>query len=88
MVFADIDRNQIEEQDIDPRACRALWCAVVEEQLRLAVSPRVADRPYEVDSARRWFGTRDFFMACALAGVDGEWVLWGVRKHPALRGVA
>lgn len=88
MTFADVDRNQIEEHDIDPRACRALWCAVVEEQFRLAVSPKMADRPAEISAARRWFGTRDFFMACALAGVDGAWVLWGVRHHLAVQGVA
>lgn len=88
MTFADMDRNQIEEHDIDPRACRALWCAVVEEQFQLAVSPKMADRPAEISAARRWFGTRDFFMACALAGVDGAWVLWGVRHRLALQGVA
>lgn len=88
MVLDDKDRNQIEEQDIDPRACRALWCAVVSEQFRLAVSPNTVDRPVEISAARRWFGTRDFFMVCALAGVDGAWVLWGVRHHLALQGVA
>ena len=88
MSFEADNANQITEQDICPRACRRLWCAVIDEQFRLAVSPVRIDRPFEVSAARDWFGTRDFFMACALAGLDGAWVLGGVRHQLALRGVA
>lgn len=88
MTFADLDRNQLEEQDIDPRACRAVWCAVIDAQFSLAVDPKLADRPHEVASARRWFGSRDFFMVCALAGLDGNWVLRGVRRQLKIAGVS
>ncbi len=87
MAFADMDRNQLIEQDIDPNACRALWCAVIEEQFRVALTPRRSDHPVEIAVARNWFGTQDFFEACALAGVDGAFILWGVRQHFASRGV-
>lgn len=68
-------------RDIDPVACRALWCAVVEAQFLLAVSPARSDRPFEIAAARCWFGSRDFFMCCALAGVDGATVLRVVRNQ-------
>lgn len=87
MSFDDRNANQIMEHDLCPRACRALWCAVIEEQLRLALSPRMADRPHQIDSARRWFGSRDFFMACALAGLDGDWVLLGVCRQFEIKGL-
>ena len=75
------DRNAtVLEEDICTCDCRALWCAVIKEQLVLAVSPRTIDHAYEIDSARRWFGSRDFFMVCALAGLDGALVLCGVRR--------
>lgn len=88
MTFADLDRNQIREQTIQPRACRALWCAVIEDQFRLAVSPCRSDHKSQVCSAQNWFGSRDFFMVCALAGVDGAFVLFGVRRHLAMWGAA
>jgi len=88
MSFEADNANQITEQDICPRACQRLWCAVIDEQFRLAVSPVRIDRPFEVSAARSWFGTRDFFMACALAGLDGAWVLRGVRHRLELQGVA
>lgn len=87
MSLDDCNANQIKEHDMCPRACRALWCAVIQEQLNLAVSPRMADHPHEVAAARRWFGSRDFFMACSLAGLDGAWVLCGVRHQFQMVGV-
>ena len=78
VTFDDRDATVLEE-DICPCDCRALWCAVIEEQLALAVSPYNIDHACEIDSARRWFGSRDFFMVCALAGLDGALVLSGVR---------
>jgi hypothetical protein len=87
MSFEDRNVNQIIEHEVCPRACRALWCAVIEDQFRLAVAPRASDLPREIDSARRWFGSRDFFMTCALAGLDGAWVLWGVHRRFEIAGV-
>ena len=79
MTFNDRDATVLEEA-ICPCDCRALWCAVLKEQLVLAVSTRTIDHACEIDSARRWFGSRDFFMVCALAGLDGALVLCGVRR--------
>ena len=70
MRFDEQDATVLDEA-ICPCDCRALWCAVIEEQLVLAVSTRTIDHAYEIDSARQWFGSRDFFMVCALAGLDG-----------------
>lgn len=76
--------NQLKEQQIQPETCRALWCAVISEHWGLATAPRKSDRPHEIASARRWFGSRDFFAVCALAGVDGAWVMEGYRAWEAL----
>ena len=78
----------VTDDEIDPRSCRGLWCAVLEEQFRLAMQTKAFDRPIETKLARRWFGSKDFFMVCSLAGVDGTWVLWGVRRHLEEQGVA
>ncbi|WP_339855878.1 hypothetical protein [Roseovarius nubinhibens] len=78
----------VTDDEIDPRSCRALWCAVLQELFRLAVAPRASDHATETATARRWFGSKDFFMVCSLAGVDGAWVLWGVRRHLEEQGVA
>ena len=86
MSFDDRDAIVLEE-DICPCDCRALWCAVIEEQMVLALSPGAIDHAREIDSARRWFGSRDFFMACALAGLDGALVLCGVRRKFQRAGV-
>ena len=88
MIFAEEDRNQIQEHYFEPRACRALWCRVIEEQINLIVSPKKTDLRAEIFAARRWFGSGHFFTACALAGVDGELVLRGVQRHLALQGLA
>ena len=86
VTFDDQDATVLDEA-ICPCDCRALWCAVIEEQLVLAVSTRKKDHAREIDSARRWFGSRDFFMVCALAGLDGALVLCGVRREFRRAGV-
>lgn len=88
MSFDFCNANQVLEQDIWPPACRRLWCAVIAEQLSLVVSPAAADKAVDIDRARRWFGSRDFFTVCALAGLDGEAVLHGVRRRFPMAGVA
>lgn len=80
MSFDERNANQIAEQSIDVVACRALWCAVLEEQVNLAILNRNTDNLAEVAAARRWFGSRDFYMVCALAGLDGAWVLGGIER--------
>lgn len=74
MPFADLDRNQLEESRCSAAACRALWCAVINQQLELALAPSRADLDYEIAAARRWFGSRDFHMICNLIGLNGTWI--------------
>ncbi|WP_416368597.1 hypothetical protein [Tritonibacter mobilis] len=83
MSFAELDRNQLDEHLISVQSCRALWCAVVGEQLSLALAPKRVDREYEVAAARRWFGSRDFYTVCSLIGLNGEWVNAAVRTKIA-----
>lgn len=73
--------------EVSELACRALWCAVIEEQRVLAVEPRVMDPKLDVLQARRWFGSKDFRMACALAGLDDDYVLFALRPQLAEAGV-
>lgn len=67
---------------------RKLWAYVIHEQFGLAINTRSMRRPHEVDAARRWFGSGDFFFVCALAGLDGHWILSGVRREFAKRGIS
>lgn len=57
---------------MDPLACRTLWCAVLAELWQQATTRRFKDRDADVAEARRWFGSPDFAMVCALAGVDAD----------------
>ena len=66
--------------EVDVRACRALWCAVLIEHWNLAVAPGQGEQPYAVDYAQRWFGSADFHEVCDMAGVGGEDVLRAYRK--------
>lgn len=82
-------RAQVREHVMDLAACRALWCAVIQEQFALAMRPvpTQMDRAYEIDGARRWFGSRDYHIACSLAGVDAAKLLTGVERRFAESGV-
>lgn len=75
--------NQIAEQGINPNACRDLWCAVILEQWNLVFCPVATDRGHERDSAKRWFGSRDFTTAVSLAGLDPESVLLAFKQRIA-----
>ena len=77
-----------EAADICTEACRELWCAVINQQLKLALWPTTADKPADISAARHWFDSRDFYMVCALAGLDGGWVLRGVRRQFEMAGAA
>ncbi len=63
---------------VDASACSKLWLAVLAEMWNVALFDGLsAVRPGvgEVAAADRWFGSRDFRMVCALAGLDAEKVL-------------
>ena len=68
--------------DIDPVACRALWCAVLAEHWNLAIPPSQYERSADVAAARNWFGTSSFHQVCEMAGVDGDDLL---RAYQAAR---
>jgi len=88
MSFDEGNANLITEPRIDAYACQALWCAVIEAQYDLALTPKWRDKRADILRARSWFGSRDFFMVCALAGLDGDWLLSGIRLQFQMRGVA
>ncbi|MDF3413267.1 hypothetical protein HKX54_02270 [Sulfitobacter sp. M57] len=90
MMLEAPNTNQIKGHNVCPRACRALWCAVIEEQLRLALkhNPTLLGPKIDTRRALAWFGSRDFFEVCAIAGFDGGWVLAGVRSRLAEVGLA
>ncbi|MGV6840589.1 MAG: hypothetical protein ACWA40_10390 [Planktomarina sp.] len=79
--------DQFIDQNMRPDAYRQLWCAVIHEQLTLATSALKKDSPYEVAAARRWFGSRDFFMVCDLAGLDGDYIWENVCRVFKARGI-
>jgi hypothetical protein len=68
-----------EAEEICPSACRALWLGVLNQQFELLARPSSADKDHEIRKARLWFGSKDFHMVCALAGLDSHWVLVNVR---------
>jgi len=78
MLLDEPNTNLIEEPETTMESVHSLWCAVIEEQFELATAPIKKDRPYEVLSARMWFGSREYYTVCALAGFDPEWLLAGV----------
>lgn len=69
---------------------RALWAAVLTEQIRLAAggAPRATDctglspvgRRRLRDSAQTWLASRDFEIVCAYAGVDPEYMRDGALR--------
>lgn len=83
MSFAELDRNQLAESLVSVGACRALWCAVMTEQFRLAIAPLAMDRRVEVDQARGWFESKDFRTVCSLIGLNDIWVLEHVQPQIA-----
>lgn len=79
MSFIATNSNLIAEPDYDPEADRMLWISVLREQVRLALSDKDRDAPFQV-GAIRWFGTRDYFLVCSLAGYDGHYLLPAITK--------
>lgn len=73
MSFCEENSNQVQEGHDDAAHCRSLWAAVLAEQLRLASLERPTnfDRDLDIKTARRWIGSKDFHIVCALAGFDG-----------------
>lgn len=74
------------DAQMDEVAARELWCAVLMEMYRCAMRKRRSDYSFQINEARRWFGTRDFYEVCRLAGVDGDYILDGVRRAAARVG--
>lgn len=74
---------------VDARACRLLWRAVLAEMGLVALG-KAGNRgksfvtPAEQSEAQSWFGSRNFYTVCALAGFDGAYIL---RKYRARLGV-
>ncbi|MCG7520865.1 hypothetical protein [Ruegeria sp. Ofav3-42] len=73
-------------RDQEAEACRRLWCYVLVQAVKLATEVREGDHPAERRHARAWFGTRDFYKVCALAGFDGDYILRGFRAKLAAMG--
>lgn len=57
-----------------------MFCAVIEEQWNIIFYCKTSDTDAEVSATHHWFGSRDFFYCCALAGVDGVAVLEQFRR--------
>ena len=76
----------------DPEGLRGLWASVLLRawedsiELRWCGTYGVAQRAH--DSADAWFGTRDFYAVCALAGLDGAAVYERWKRARAAGEVA
>ncbi len=81
MSFEVDNANLVAESPVCAKACTRLWAEVLLEQIGLVKKPNVADKRFEISSARSWFGSRDFFTVCALAGIDGERVLTAMGPY-------
>lgn len=67
--------------DVDAAACRALWCAVIQEQLRLACGVGFQMSVGARERAGDWFRSRDFESCCEMAGLDADWVRRGALRR-------
>lgn len=67
--------------DLDARACRKLWQAVLLENMRNAVGVAMeAERARAQLQARAWMGSAGFHEVCDLACVDADSVLAWYRR--------
>ncbi|WP_299647955.1 hypothetical protein [uncultured Jannaschia sp.] len=65
-------------------AMRRLWCAVLYEQVRLAIStPSSQQSSLAISQAVHWIGSRDFRFVCELAGLDPDWIERGIARTMA-----
>lgn len=62
---------------------RALWCAVLVEQWKIAFGQGSMVRPIDVRAAHDWFGSSPFQQVCSLAGVDSGFVMRRYREERA-----
>ena len=75
--------------EIDPRACRTLWAAVLMNEWACVFTPRaVMDDQHDRARAQKWFGGKDFQMVCALAGADSDFIMRRFREALAARSSA
>lgn len=70
---------------VEPEACRTLWCNVLMVAWEDALQPVLLLKSWEVDEARRWFGSRDFHRVCMWAGVDADRILRAYQAAMATR---
>lgn len=67
-------------EELDPDACRALWCEVIYDQWELVFGKRWSANKNESAFALNWFGSQGFAEAAHLAGFDPAW-LYAVFLH-------
>lgn len=75
------------ERHLEVAALRALWRAVLFDQLRVMLTGSPAPLAYRVSdvrAARSWFGGPDFPLVCVMAGLDPDYVLRKLREMEAL----
>lgn len=74
--------------ELDPWQCRRLWIAVLIVKLNIAFGgpdPSLGQQKPQARKAERrrmldWLGSPAFHAECALAGFDGDWLLWGLSQ--------
>ncbi|WP_420415905.1 hypothetical protein [Marinovum algicola] len=74
--------------ELDPWQCRKLWVAALIVKINIAFGgpdpslgqSKANERAAERRRMREWLGSRAFHAECALAGLDGELVLWGLSR--------
>jgi hypothetical protein len=75
------------ERHAEVAALRALWRAVLIDQLRVMLSGSPAPlvhRVGDVREAESWFGGRDFRLVCVMGGLDPDYVARKVKALEAL----
>jgi hypothetical protein len=64
-------------------ACRALWCAVIENAAKAVANPKkhaTGESRVEARRTRAWFRSADFVTVCDLAGIDAGYIRSGVNR--------
>jgi hypothetical protein len=69
--------------DSPDQRMRNLWASVLHEQLKAALDISWTGQGKNLRKADQWraigwMGSKDFYMVCALAGLDGDYILDGI----------
>ncbi len=75
-------------RNLDVRACRRLFAAVILHRWNVVFRPLQSDSHYDRHRARSWFDSEGFGATCDLAGVDRQAVLEAFQAELARRGMA